>query len=131
MEDMEEELSEEKKCLASALGMDLENAMCKSYIQTCLDSPEPKLATDVHVSGPVMKEIEDMFNKKSWAKKIRKKKDRKNVIKNILYKAEFQSIQKRFKKEYDCLLILPRSRQIVGEFFNKYVFVCLSFRYAC
>jgi hypothetical protein len=108
-------LSQIKSFLARVLRLDLGNAACKDYVEKWLSSTAHVPTLD---SSPLKKEIEGMLKQKSWANKIPKPdqgEERDNVIQHILFKAGIQLTKKDFKQEYDCLIILPSSRLIIGE----------------
>jgi hypothetical protein len=60
--------------------------------------------------------LKKMFNDKKWKGSIpvpRDEAEKNNLIQNIIYKAGIENVD---EGEYDSLLILPGSRQIIGKF---------------
>jgi hypothetical protein len=129
-------LSEDEIVWLEALGVDGNNAGCTSYIEAFLEKrkkteqngPEQKQRSvneqrNEHSSdssqnneSSLLTKLKKIFNDFKWVSNIPEPKDeseKKNLIQNIIYKA---GIEDTDDGEFDSLLILPASRQIIGKF---------------
>jgi hypothetical protein len=129
-------LSEDEKGWLVALGIDVNDAECTAYMEAFLEkmkkhaengseqkeqsvneqtNQQIPLSSNKNESSLLTK-LKKMVNDYKWVSNLPEPKDEsemKNLIQNILYKAGIEDVD---EGEFDSLLILPASRQIIGKF---------------
>jgi hypothetical protein len=112
-------LSENEIGWLAVLDIDVTDAECTSYLEEFLENrtrgtaeSEPEQENESSLLGKLKKILKDTY----WSKKIPEPRDeaeKKNIIQNTIYKAGIDIVD---EGEFDSLLILPASRQIIGKF---------------
>jgi hypothetical protein len=128
-----EPLSEDEKRYIGPLGIDLNNKECIAYLDRILEKKKKTTGnnpaqTEQSVleqgnspdssQNSLLKRLKVKFpigNKKKCFNfpEPRDEAEKRNLIQQIIYKAGIEDVD---EGEYDCLLILPSSRQLIGKF---------------